>query len=335
MRNACDVAPPQAARLLDQLRDRIRLKHYSIRTEDAYVDWVRRFILFHGKRHPAEMGAKEVEAFLTQLAVQRNVAASTQNQAKSAILFLYREVLGCELPWLDGVESAKRPQRLPVVLTEEEVEALLARMSGSSGLVARLLYGSGLRLLEAARLRVKDLDLERLEILVRDGKGAKDRVTMVPESLREPLKAQLAVAEALHRRDLIEGFGEVYLPFALARKYPHAAKEWMWQYVFPADRISCDPRSGARRRHHIDGQFVERAMRLALHQTGIRKPATPHSLRHSFATHLLQAGYDIRTVQELLGHRDVQTTMIYTHVLNRGGRGVRSPLDRRNGRVAS
>ena len=328
MHAAYDAAPQQTPRLLDQLRDRIRLKHYSIRTEHAYVDWVRRFVLFHGKRHPADMGAKEVEAFLTHLAVQGNVAASTQNQAKSAILFLYREVLGSELPWLDGVESAKRPQRLPVVLTEDEVEALLARMSGTCGLVARLLYGSGLRLLEAARLRVKDLDLERLEILVRDGKGAKDRVTMVPESLREPVQAQLAVAEALHRRDLGEGFGEVYLPFALARKYPNAAKEWKWQYVFPADRISRDPRSGARRRHHIDGQHLERAMRLALREAGIHKPATPHSLRHSFATHLLQAGYDIRTVQELLGHRDVQTTMIYTHVLNRGGRGVRSPLDR-------
>lgn len=331
MPTAHDIAPQQTPRLLDQLRDRIRLKHYSIRTEHAYVDWVRRFVLFHGKRHPAEMGAREVETFLTHLAVQGDVASSTQNQAKSAILFLYREVLGYQLPWLDGVQSAKRPQRMPVVLTEDEVEALLADMSGTTGLVARLLYGSGLRLLEAARLRVKDLDLARLEILVRDGKGAKDRVTMVPESLRTPLHAQLGLAEALHRRDLVEGLGGVYLPFALARKYPNAGKEWMWQYVFPADRISCDPRSGAKRRHHIDGQSVERAMRLALRRTGIQKPATPHTLRHSFATHLLLAGYDIRTVQELLGHRDVQTTMIYTHVLNRGGKGVLSPLDRRGG----
>jgi integron integrase len=329
MPTAHDAAPQQTPRLLDQLRDRIRLKHCSIRTEQAYVDWVRRFVLFHGKRHPAEMGAREVEAFLTHLAVQSNVAASTQNQAKSAILFLYREVLGAELPWLDGVQSAKRPQRLPVVLTEDEVEALLARMSGTAGLVARLLYGSGLRLLEGARLRVKDLDLARLEILVRDGKGGKDRVTMVPESLQEPLQAQLAVAQALHCRDLLDGFGEVYLPFALARKYPGAGKEWMWQYVFPAERISRDPRSRAKRRHHIDGQHIEREMRQALRVAGIRKPATPHVLRHSFATHLLQNGYDIRTVQELLGHQDVSTTMIYTHVLNRGGKGVRSPLDRR------
>ena len=258
-----------------------------------------------------------------------NVAASTQNQAKSALLFLYREVLGVELPWLEGVQSAKRPQRLPVVLTEEEVEALLSRMSSITGLIARLLYGSGLRLLEAVRLRVKDLDLRRLEILVRDGKGGKDRVTMLPESLGEPLREQLGVARALHQRDLGEGFGEVYLPFALARKYSTAAKQWMWQYVFPADRLSVDPRSGTRRRHHVDGQLVERAIRVALRQAGIHKPATPHTLRHSFATHLLQSGYDIRTVQELLGHQDVSTTMIYTHVLNRGGRGVHSPLDRR------
>ncbi len=329
-----DVVAAQRPPLLDQLRGKIRLKHYSIRTEDAYVDWVRRFILFHAKRHPLDMGAKEVEAFLTHLAVQGKVAASTQNQAKSALLFLYREVLGSELPWLNAVESAKRPQRLPVVLTEDEVETLLAKMSGTTGLVARLLYGAGLRLLEAARLRVKDLDLERLEILVRDAKGGKDRVTMVPESLREPLRAQLGVTRALHRRDLGEGFGEVYLPFALARKYPTAAKEWMWQYVFPAERVSRDPRSGAMRRHHVDGQLIERAMRQALRDAGIHKPATPHTLRHSFATHLLQGGYDIRTVQELLGHRDVQTTMIYTHVLNRGGRGVRSPLDRRGGSAA-
>jgi len=318
----------QPPRLLDKVRDRIRLRHYSIRTEYAYLDWVRRFILFHGKRHPVEMGAVEVEAFLTDLAVRRNVAASTQNQAKSALLFLYRDVLQAELPWLDGVQSAKRPQRLPVVLTEEEVVALLGRLSGSVGLIGRLLYGSGLRLLEAVRLRVKDLDLERREILVRDGKGAKDRVTMVPDALVGPLKAQLAVARALHERDLGEGFGEVYLPYALGRKYPSAAREWMWQYVFPAERISQDPRSSVKRRHHFDEQHVQRGVRVALRQAGINKPATPHTLRHSFATHLLQSGYDIRTVQELLGHKDVSTTMIYTHVLNRGGRGVVSPLDR-------
>jgi integron integrase len=324
-----DAVAAQQPSLLDQLRGKIRLKHYSIRTEDAYVDWVRRFILFHGKRHPAEMGAGEVEAFLTHLAVEGQVAASTQTQAKSALLFLYREVLGSELPWLNAVESARRSQRLPVVLTEDEVAMLLSRMSGTTGLVARLLYGSGLRLMEAVRLRVKDLDLKRMEIVVRDGKGAKDRVTMAPGSLREPLLAQLAVAGALHRRDLSEGLGVVYLPYALERKYPNAGKEWMWQYVFPAERLSRDPRSGLWRRHHLDGQHVERAMRLALREAGIHKPATPHTLRHSFATHLLQAGYDIRTVQELLGHKDVSTTMIYTHVLNRGGRGVLSPLDRR------
>jgi len=321
-------AAPQQPRLLDQMREKIRVKHYSIRTEQVYLDWVRRYILFHGKRHPAEMGATEVEAFLTHLAVRGNVSASTQNQAKSALLFLYREVLGVELPWLDGVESAKRPQRLPVVLTEDEVAAVLSRITGTAGLIARLLYGSGLRLLEAARLRVKDVDLQRLELVVRDAKGGKDRVTMLPQKLVRPLEAQLAVARALHERDLGEGFGAVYLPYALARKYPSAAKEWMWQYAFPAERLSRDPRSRVTRRHHFDGQHVQRAMHDAVRQAGIVKPATPHSLRHSFATHLLQSGYDIRTVQELLGHKDVSTTMIYTHVLNRGGRGVRSPLDR-------
>ena len=305
------ASAPQQPRLLDLMRDKIRYKHYSIRTEAAYVDWARRYILFHGKRHPSSMGAEEVEAFLTHLAVHGNVAASTQNQAKSALLFLYREVLGVELPWLDGVQSAKRSQRLPVVLTEEETAALLARMSGTTGLIARLLYGAGLRLLEGARLRVKDLDFARLEILVRDAKGAKDRVTILPDPLVEPLRAQLGIAKAMHDRDLLEGFGEVYLPYALGRKYPSAGREWMWQYVFPADQLSQDPRSGVRRRHHIDGQHVQRAMRIALRQAQINKPATPHTLRHSFATHLLQAGYDIRTVQELLGHQDVQTTMIY------------------------
>jgi integron integrase len=322
-----DISAPEEPRLLDRMRDKIRLKHYSIRTEYAYLDWARRFILFHSKRHPAGMGATEVEAFLTHLAVNRKVAASTQNQAKSALLFLYREVLGSELPWLDGIESAKQSQRLPVVLTRDEVSELLTRMSGTPALVARLLYGSGLRLLEAARLRVKDLDLKRMEIVVRDGKGAKDRVTMLPSALVEPMQTQLDWARALHQRDLREGLGEVYLPNALAQKYPSAPREWMWQYVFPAERLSRDPRSDKKRRHHFDGQQVQRAMYQALRDAGIHKPATPHTLRHSFATHLLQSGYDIRTVQELLGHADVSTTMIYTHVLNRGGRGVISPLD--------
>lgn len=324
-----DSVAPQQPRLLDKMRDKIRVKHYSIRTEQTYLDWVRRYIRFHGLRHPRELGAEAVEAFLTHLAVRRNVAASTQNQAKSALLFLYKEVLGAELPWLDGVESAKQSKRLPVVLSQSEATQLLARMSGTAGLIARLLYGSGLRLMEGVRLRVKDLDLDRCEILVRDGKGAKDRVTVLPQRLMEPLAAQLAVTDALHKRDLSEGFGAVYLPHALERKYPNAPREWAWQYVFPAERLSVDPRSGVRRRHHFDEQLVQRAMRDALRAAGIPKPATPHSLRHSFATHLLESGYDIRTVQELLGHADVRTTMIYTHVLNRGGRGVVSPLDAR------
>jgi len=314
--------------LLDRIRDKIRLKHYSIRTETAYVDWIRRFVDFYHGRHPRELGPEDVEAFLSHLAVQRNVAASTQNQAKSALLFLYKEVLGSELPWLDGVETAKRPERLPVVLSRSEVDAVLNRMRGTNGLIARLLYGSGLRLMEAVRLRVKDVDLERREILVRDGKGAKDRVTMLPESLVEALRAYLILVRELHAQDLAAGLPGVYLPYALDRKYPNAAREWAWQYVFPSDRLSVDPRSGIRRRHHVDEQNVQRAMRQALRDAGVAKPATPHSLRHCFATHLLQNGYDIRTVQELLGHADVSTTMIYTHVLNRGGRGVSSPLDK-------
>lgn len=315
--------------LLDSVRDKIRLKHYSIRTETAYVEWVRRFVVFHQKRHPRELGPEDVEAFLSYLAVQRNVAASTQNQAKSALLFLYKEVLGSQLPWLDNIETAKRPQRLPVVLTRTEVDAVLSRMHGINGLIARLLYGSGLRLMEAVRLRVKDVDLEQCEILVRDGKGAKDRVTMLPSSLVDALRAHLVLVRELHNQDLAAGVPGVYLPFALNRKYPNAPREWAWQYIVPSDRLSIDPRSGLRRRHHIDEQNVQRAMRQALREAGVAKFATPHTLRHSFATHLLQSGYDIRTVQELLGHADVSTTMIYTHVLNRGGKGVLSPLDSR------
>jgi integron integrase len=322
-----DVATPQP-RLLDRVRHKIRVKHYSRRTEKVYVDWVRRYVHFHGLRHPEGLGAQEVEAFLTHLAVEGNVAASTQNQAKSALLFLYKEVLGIELPWLDGVTSAKQSRRLPVVLTRAEVARLLDATSGVSGLVARLLYGAGLRLMEGVRLRVKDVDLSRGELLVRDGKGAKDRVTVLPASLKGPLSEQMEMARLQHQRDLRDGFGSVYLPHALARKYPGAPREWMWQYVFPAAGLSVDPRSGERRRHHLDEQLVQRAVREALLGTGISKPATPHTLRHSFATHLLDSGYDIRTVQELLGHSDVRTTMIYTHVLNKGGRGVASPLDR-------
>lgn len=315
-------------RLLDQVRGRIRFKHYSLRTEQAYVDWIKRFIRHFGKRHPRDMGATEVQEFLTHLAVAGRVAASTQNQAKSALLFLYKEVLEVELPWLDDIESAKRPARLPVVLTVAEVVALLSRLEGGHALIGRLLYGTGLRLMECLRLRVKDVLFERGELLVRDGKGFKDRVTMLPPSLAPALRVQLDRARALHSRDLAAGHGEVHLPYALDRKYPQAGREWMWQYVFPTGQISVDPRTGALRRHHVHDQAVQRAIRAAARAAGIDKPATPHTLRHSFATHLLEGGYDIRTVQELLGHSDVKTTMIYTHVLNRGGRGVVSPIER-------
>jgi integron integrase len=274
------------------------------------------------------MGAAEVEAFLTSLAVEANVAATTQNLALSAILFLYREVLDLPLPWLDGIERAKKPARLPTVLTQAEVAAVLGRLDGPLALMLRLLYGTGMRLMEGVRLRVKDVDFAMRQITVRDGKGGKDRVTMLPDSLAEPLRVQLAAAKALHEADLALGLGAVWLPDALARKYPNAPKSWGWQYVFPARGISVDPRSGERRRHHVDEKLLQRAVRRAAQEAGIAKPVSPHTLRHSFATHLLENGHDIRTVQELLGHSDVSTTMIYTHVLNKGGRGVTSPLDR-------
>jgi integron integrase len=318
---------PSSPKLLDQVRGKIRLKHYSIRTEQAYVDWIKRFILHNGKKHPNELGAEEVEAFLTHLAVQGRVAASTQNQAKSALLFLYREVLGDELPWLDNVEQAKAPKRLPVVLTREEVQKVLSQLEGQHRLAAGLLYGAGLRILECLRLRVKDVDFARKEILVRDGKGFKDRVTMLPQSLIPALQQHLERVKALHEQDLQAGYGAVFLPNALDRKYPNAAREWGWQYVFPSANLSTDPRSGEVRRHHVQDQAVQRAVKQAVRNAGLVKPATPHTFRHSFATHLLEGGYDIRTVQELLGHSDVSTTMIYTHVLNKGGRGVASPLD--------
>lgn len=321
------ASPPQPRKLLDQLRDKLRLKHYSIRTEVQYVQWVRRFILFHGKRHPRDMGAGEVEAFLTHLAVEGRVAAATQNQALSALLYLYREVLEIELPWLDSLVRAKRPARLPVVLTRQEVNAVLGRMEGTHGLMARLLYGTGMRLMECVRLRVKDVDFERAEIVVRDGKGAKDRITMLPQSLLPSLQEHLAHRRRLYEDDLAKGMASVYLPDALDRKYPNAAVDWGWQYIFVAGSYSVDPRGGGERRHHMDEKLLQRAMKRAVQAVGLAKPATPHTLRHSFATHLLQAGYDIRTVQELLGHADVATTMIYTHVLNKGGRGVVSPLD--------
>lgn len=315
-------------RLLEQVRNKIRLKHYSIRTEQAYLDWIKRFILFHGKRHPKDLGGSEVEAFLTHLAVAGKVAASTQNQAKSALLFLYREVLAQELPWLDGVEQAKTSKRLPVVLTQEEVHAVLSRLTDTNWLMASLLYGAGLRLMECVRLRVKDVEFVRKEILVRDGKGFKDRVTMLPQALVTPLRAHVAKVKALHTAELRNGLGSVHLPYALAKKYPNAAREWPWQYVFPAAKPSRDPRSGVVQRHHVSEQALQRAVKQAVRDADLSKPATPHTLRHSFATHLLQGGYDIRTVQELLGHSDVSTTMIYTHVLNKGGKAVVSPLDR-------
>ncbi|TBV11916.1 integron integrase [Stutzerimonas kirkiae] len=315
-------------KLLDQLRQQIRVRNYSIRTETVYAEWAKRYIRFHLYRHPAEMGAAEIEAFLTHLAVKRNVSASTQNQALAALLFLYKEVLKLDLPWLQGVVRAKKPKRLPVVLSQDEVALLLERMQGVQRLVANLLYGSGLRLLEALRLRAKDVDFARREILVRDGKGQKDRVTMLPKRVVEPLQAHLEMVRRLHREDLADGLGEANLPFALARKYPNAAREWGWQFVFPSVNRSCDPRGQGIFRHHLHEKTIQRAVREAARRAGLLKHATPHSLRHSFATHLLEAGQDIRTVQELLGHSDVKTTMIYTHVLNRGGLAVLSPLDR-------
>jgi integron integrase len=315
-------------RLLEQMRDQIRVKHYSIRTELVYCEWAKRFIRFHHFRHPAEMGAAEVEAFLSDLAVRKNVSASTQNQALAALLFLFKQVLKLDLPWLGEVVRAKKPSRLPVVLSLEEVQKTLAQLEGEIWLAANLLYGSGMRLMEVIRLRIKDVDFNRVEILVRDGKGMKDRVTVLPRCLVAPLKQHLALVKARHNAELKAGRGDVYLPFALERKYPNGPWDWSWQYVFPASCLSVDPRSGKTRRHHLDEKRVQRAFKSAIRRAGIVKLATPHTLRHSFATHLLESGQDIRTVQELLGHSDVKTTMIYTHVLNRGGLAVLSPLDR-------
>ena len=314
------------AKLLDQLSNTLRLQHYSYRTEQAYVDWVRRFILFHQKRHPQTMGAPEIQAFLTHLATERKVAASTQNQALSAILFLYREVLHLQLdPILPS--SAKRPERLPTVLTRAEALRVIDHLDGLHKLAAQLLYGSGLRLMECLRLRIKDLDFDYKTVTVRDGKGEKDRITPLPDSLIPHLRRQIERVRLLHDDDLEAGCGAVYLPYALATKYPNAATELIWQYLFPAAKPSTDPRSGTQGRHHLEPSTLQRAVKEAARKADIQKRVSCHTFRHSFATHLLQNGYDIRTVQELLGHKDVRTTMIYTHVLQRGGLAVKSPLD--------
>ncbi len=324
-----DAEQPQAEpRLLDQLRKHIRMRHYSIRTERTYAHWIKRFVVFHGKRHPRDMGAEEITAFLSSLAEDRNVAASTQNQALSAILFLYKAVLGVELPWLEEIRRAKKPARLPTVLTHAEVRALLAHVEGTHGLMARLIYGTGMRLMECVRLRVKDLELERREIVVRQGKGGRDRVTVLPEALVVPLREHLAIVHEWFLADRADGIAGVELPDAYGRKNPNAGKLWGWHWVFASHELSIDPRTRVRRRHHLYEQSLQRAISRAAARARIAKPTSTHTLRHSFATHLMEAGYDIRTVQELLGHKDVSTTMIYTHVLNRGGLGVVSPLDR-------
>lgn len=318
-------------RLIEEVRRKLRVKHYSLRTEQAYLAWVRRFILANGKSHPRGMGGVEVEAFLSKLASEADVAAGTQNQALAALLFLYREVLGLDLPWMANVVRAKRPRRVPVVLARDEVQRLLAVMDGRTWLLASLLYGTGMRIMEALRLRVKDVDFAQHTIIVRDGKGGKDRHTVLPRSLVEPLQREVERARVLHEADCAAGFGEVWLPHALARKNRRAPYEFGWQYVFPSARRSRDPRTGTERRQHFDDAMLARALKRAQRAAGILKPLTAHTLRHSFATHMIEAGYDIRTVQELLGHKDVSTTQIYTHVLNRGPGGVLSPLDRPGG----
>ncbi len=321
-----NIEPPPK-KLLDQVRDVIRVKHYSYKTEKSYVNWIKRYILHHNKRHPQEMGSKEIEEFLTYLAVEQNVAASTQNQALHAILFLYKDVLRQELDLNVDAVRAKRSRYLPTVLSKEEVLAVIGNLPGTYQLVAKMLYGTGLRLTEVLQLRIKDIDFAHCQIVVRDTKGMESRVTMLPNSIAEDLKVHLQKVRLQHQQDLTQGYGSVYLPFALERKYPHAGYEWSWQYVFPSERISKDPRTGIVRRHYLHESGLQKAMKQAVRRAGTTKRVGCHTFRHSFATHLLQNGYDIRTVQELLGHKDVKTTMIYTHVLNRGGKGVRSPLD--------
>jgi len=322
-----DFSKTKKPRLLDQVRTTIRTKHYSYRTEEAYVSWIRQFILFHNKQHPVDMSEIEVNAFLNYLATRRKVSASTQTQALCAIVFLYRHVLGRELGQLQDLIRAKKKKNLPVVFTREEVRQVLDNLSGTHWLMANLLYGSGLRLMECIRLRVKDVDFGYNQIVIRDGKGRKDRVTMLPETVSLYLKEHLNKVKQQHNKDLAQGYGGVYLPNALERKYRGADKSWVWQYVFPSSKISVDPRSGIKRRHHVNQQYLHRAVKSAVQRSGIFKAASCHTFRHSFGTHLIEDGYDIRTVQELLGHKDVSTTMVYTHVLSRGGQGVRSPVD--------
>lgn len=321
------VPPSKGKKLLEQVSDALRAKHYSYRTEQTYIDWIKRFILFHNKRHPREMGAEEISAFIIHLATDRQVAASTQNQALSSILFLYRIVLQKEVILPKNIIIDSRPKRLPTVLTHSEALAVIAQMHGTPRLMTKILYGSGLRLTECLRLRVKDLDFERHQIIVRGGKGDDDRLTILPDSIVPELKILLQDVKALHDKDLREGYGETALPNALSLKYPNAGREWLWQYIFPASQRSVDPLSGVIRRHHLDESVLQKAIRQAAQLAKINKPVSPHTFRHSFATHLLQSGYDIRTIQELLGHKDVKTTMIYTHVLQRGGLAVKSPLD--------
>jgi integron integrase len=314
-------------RILDRVREKVRAKHYSYRTEQQYISWIRRFILHHDKKHPAEMSAHEIENFLTHLAVDREVSSSTQNQALAALLFLYRDVLEIDLPWVENVVRARMPVRIPVVLPRAEVQRLLGQLDGQFHLIGQILYGSGLRLMEALRMRLKDVDFEYAQIVVHDGKGQKDRVTILPDAVVRPLKLHLRVVRENHRIAVTRGFGSVELPHALAKKYPNAARDLAWQYVFPAERPGRDPRTGAVRRHHVHETSVQRAVRNAARRAGILKPVGPHTLRHCFATHLLERGYDIRTVQELMGHSDVRTTQIYTHVMKKGASAVKSPLD--------
>jgi integron integrase len=324
---ASPAPSPPAPRLLDRVRWHLRVKHYSLRTEQAYIDWIRRYILFHKKRHPDEMGENEIAAFLTHLAVEKQVAASTQNQALSALLFLYQQVFERKLDFLDNVERVKRPPKVPVVFTRAEARATLAQLEGDYRVMGELLYGAGLRLMELLRLRVKDIDFGYNQIIVRESKGMRERRTVLPARLKPGLQLHLERVRQLHRQDLARGGGAVYLPFALARKYRHASRDWRWQYVFPAPKLSTDPRGGGLRRHHVGEKNLQNAVKIAIRRAELSKAASCHTFRHSFATHLLERGTDIRTVQELLGHKDISTTMIYTHVLNKPGLGILSPLD--------